>query len=362
MRAVLTIDLHAIRANYRTLKVQAPRAEVAAVLKADGYGLGCGPIADALIGEGCRSFFVATAEEALSLRSKRKGIRIHLLNGPDEQAAPALAAKKVTPVLNSPAQIGLWAKTAKTLGQRLPAALHLDTGMCRLGLSEREQSALDLDHMDAIGIDLIMSHLACADEPGHDLNQEQHQAFLQRSGSWPGQRLSLANSAGIFLSCSFHFDLVRPGIALFGGNPIPEHPNPMSGVVTISAPILQIHQVTKAGSVGYGASYRTKPGMRIATLGIGYADGVLRQASNRATATLRDWPVPFAGRVSMDLIGVDVTDVPETVLAQTNEVTLLAGDDGIDRMAAAANTIPYEVLTRLGPRLERRYVNGAASA
>jgi alanine racemase len=205
-----------------------------------------------------------------------------------------------------------------------------------------------------------MSHLACAEEAANPMNQEQRARFERLRSLLPAAPASLANSSGIFLGPAFHYQLCRPGVALYGVNPTPAHANPMAPVVTLEAPVLQVHEVAGRGSVGYGATYRTRAGARIATVPVGYADGYLRSASNRATARIAGVEVPLAGRVSMDLISLDVSALPAEAVRPGTTVELIGGPDGVDRLAAAAGTIGYEVLTRLGSRLARRYIRPAA--
>ncbi len=201
-----------------------------------------------------------------------------------------------------------------------------------------------------------MSHLACAEEPDHPLNEQQRRRFEQLRARLPAARASLANSSGIFLGRPFHFDLCRPGVALYGVNPTPGRTNPMIPVVTLEAPVLQVHDVGAPGTVGYGATYPTRSGMRIATVPVGYADGYPRAAGGRASAKIAGHVAPLAGRVSMDLITLDVSALPADAVRPGTMVTLIEGPDGVDELASSANTIGYEVLTRLGSRFARRYI------
>jgi alanine racemase len=355
-RAVLTIDLDALVANWQRLRREATGAEVAAVVKANGYGLGAGEVAGALHAAGCRRFFVAHLEEGLALRQHLAGAPIYVLNGLTPGTGEELAAAGLVPVLNHPGELASWAALARRQSRRLPAAIQIDTGMCRLGFAEAELRALDPAALDALDPLLVMSHLAVAEEPDHPLNAQQRERFERLRGLLPDAPASLANSSGIFLGGAFHHQLCRPGVALYGVNPTPHAANPMRPVVTLEAPVLQVHEVSEAGSVGYGATFATRPGMRIATVPVGYADGYLRAASNQARAWIGGHEVPLAGRVSMDLITLDVSAVPRQLVHPGVRVQLIGGPDGVDRLAAAAGTIGYEILTRLGTRFARRYI------
>jgi alanine racemase len=360
-RAVLTIDLGAIVENHRRLRREAPGSEVAAVVKADGYGLGVREVAAALWQGGARSFFVAHPGEGSALRAVLPDATIYILHGLQRGSGEDLADAELIPVLNHPGEFARYVALARRRERRLPAALQIDSGMCRLGFAEAELESIDQAQLDALDVRLVMSHLACAEDAGHPMNQEQRARFERLRRILPDAPASLANSSGIFLGPAFHYQLCRPGVALYGVNPTPGHPNPMAPVVTLEAPVLQVHEVAAPGSVGYGATYRTSAGARIATVPVGYADGYLRSASGRATARIAGVEVPLAGRVSMDLIGLDVTALPTEAVRPGTMVELIGGADGVDRLAEAAGTIGYEVLTRLGSRFARRYIRPAAA-
>jgi alanine racemase len=355
-RAVLTVDLGALAGNYRRLRREAAGSAVAGVVKANGYGLGASAVAGALWQAGCRSFFVAQPEEGSALRAALPYARIYVLNGLPAGTEEALRAARLIPVLNHTDEVARYASLARRLGERLPAALHLDTGMCRLGFDRAEVGRLDRRLLEPLELVLVMSHLAVAEEPDHPLNQAQRARFDEARRQLPPAPASLANSSGIFLEPAFRYDLCRPGVALYGVNPVPGRANPMAPVVTLEAPVIQVHEVEAPGTVGYGASYPTRPGMRIATVPVGYADGYPRSAGNRATARIAGRPVPLAGRVSMDLITLDVSELPAEAVRPGTMATLIGGPDGVDELAAAADTIGYEVLTRLGSRFARRYI------
>jgi alanine racemase len=346
-KGVVTIDLAAIVANWRLLCARHAPGAVAGVVKADGYGLGAGPVAAALLGAGCRHFFVAHLSEGMALRAAiGHSPMIAVLNGfapgADEQAG-------LTPVLNTLGDV------ERHRGR--PAILHLDTGMARLGLDRREQDVLAGDAALRRSLDLrfVMTHLACADEPAHPLNATQARRFAEAAAMFPGVPRSLANSSGLFLGPAFASDLARPGCALYGINPQPEGPNPMRPAMRLDVPVLQLREIAAGETVGYGASWRAGRPSRIATVAAGYADGYLRALSGHASAAIGDRPVPLVGRVSMDLITLDVTDCPEA--GPGTRVTLIGGAaPSPDALAAACGTIGYEILTGLGARYARDYL------
>jgi alanine racemase len=355
----LTIDLGAIAGNYRTLQALAPATEIAGVVKADAYGLGAGEVAPALWDAGCRTFFTARLDEATALRPVLPEAAIYVLEGPAEVETRDFRELGIRPVLSQPHEIRLWAAEARSAGRRLAAALQLETGMCRMGLTARDLDALDPDWLEALDLELVMSHLACADEPEHPLNEQQRRRFLTLSARLPRARVSLANSSGLFLGHSYALDLARPGAALYGVNPTPGNSNPMRPVVRVTAPVLRVLRVDAAGAVGYGATHPVAAGMRIATIGVGYADGLPRAAGNAAMAEIDGTPVPLVGRVSMDLTTLDVTSLPEDAVAVGTPVIVYSD---LDATAAAAGTIAYELLTRLGRRFRRDYIRHCSGA
>jgi alanine racemase len=360
-RAVLIIDLGALVGNYQRLRREASHSEVAAVVKADGYGLGAREVAAALWQSGCRSFFVAHPGEGAALRAALPDATIFVLHGLQGGSGQDAVDAALIPVLNQPDEVARYAALARRRGRRLPAALQIDSGMCRLGFAEAELMRLDRAALDALDVRLVMSHLACAEEAANPMNQEQRARFERLRTRLPDAPASLANSSGIFLGPAFHGEVCRPGVALYGVNPTPGQGNPMAPVVTLEAPILQVHDVAGPGSVGYGATYRTRAGVRIATVPVGYADGYLRAASGRATARIAGQEVPLAGRVSMDLISLDVSALSADAARPGTVVELIGGANGVDRLAEAAGTIGYEVLTRLGSRFARRYIRPTAN-
>jgi alanine racemase len=356
--ARLTVDLGAIRDNYLYLRTRLGFTTCSAVVKADAYGLGAAQIAPVLQRAGCRTFFVAHLDEAIVLRaSLAASSAIHILNGVPPGAEPDCVAAGSIPVLNSLEQLSAWRRTAAVLGRRLPATIQVDSGMARLGLSagEVEQICNDPLAFEGLDLQLIMSHLACADEPDHPANVAQHATFEAMRARLPMAPASLANSAGIFLGSAYHFDLARPGAALYGVNPTPGRPNPMRAVVQLSAKVIQVRDVAAGAAVGYGYSFRATSAARIAAISLGYADGWHRNAATGAAAFFQGVRLPFAGRVSMDSITLDVSALPATLTAG-NFVDLIGDRQTLADVARLAGTIEYEILTGLGRRFERRYV------
>ncbi|MFZ1415177.1 MAG: alanine racemase [Defluviicoccus sp.] len=370
--AILTIDLGAVVANWRLLRDRLrPGAGLGAAVKANAYGLGAREVTAALAEAGCRSFFVATLEEGIEVRAvlaagaeaTARPAAVYVLNGPLPGADEALIAHRLTPVLNSREDIAAWSAAARRREARLPAALHVDTGMARLGLPADELARLvdDPGLLAGIAPVLVMSHLACADQPEHPLNERQRQALGRALAALtpvlaPARPpVSLANSAGIFLGHPYHFDLARPGAALYGVQPLAGGPNPMRPVVTLRARILQVRTVAPPATVGYGATYAVVQPSRIATVAVGYADGYLRSLSNRGRATVGAFEVPLVGRVSMDLITVDVSAVPAAIACPGAFVELIGASQTVDAVAERAGTIGYEILTALGSRYARVY-------
>ena len=354
--AILTIDLAAIVANHRLLAARAPKSEVAGVVKADAYGLGARQVSGALASAGCRSFFVAQLGEAIALRPHLPtDASLHVLNGLLAGEESIFAANGFVPVLNDLDQIARWRACARGLGRPLPAAVHFDTGMSRLGLSPAEADALVAKPAQLDGIDLriVMSHLVASEEPEHPHNRLQFDRFAALRRHFPKARASLANSSGVFLGARWHYDQVRPGAATYGINPLPGQPNPMRCVATLRARILQVRTIDPPESVGYGATYRASGQTRIATIGCGYADGWLRSLSNRGEAVIAGIRVPVVGRVSMDLITLDVTAAPNAKAGDA--VELMGPAMPVDEIAERAGTNGYEVLTRLGGRFHRIY-------
>ncbi len=359
--AVLTIDLAAIAANWRLLKARVGRADCAAVLKADAYGLGASRVGPALAAAGCRHFFVAHIDEALALRPHLPAqATVAVLHGVPPGAEADAAAAGLVPVLNSRPQVDAWRAQAARRGRRLPAILQVDTGMSRLGLSPVEVEALAADPQALDGIDLVlvMSHLACADEPAHPANAAQRERFAAARRRLPAAPASLANSSGIFLGADWHFDLARPGAALYGVAPVPGAANPMRPVVRLQAKVIQTRAIDAGTPVGYGFGWCAPAATRIATVSVGYADGWLRSLSDRGTAWFDGVELPLVGRVSMDTATFDVGALPDGALPPGTLVDLIDARHGVDAVAAQAGTIGYEVLTSLGSRYARHYLGG----
>lgn len=355
--SLLTIDLEALAENFRLLQTRLGKARCGAAIKADAYGLGMTEVAPKLWNAGCRDFYVATLEEGALLRALLPEAQILAFNGLLPNEAQDFAALGVTPVLNDPGQIESWAAYCRAQGPR-PAAIHFDTGMARLGLMPKDTEDLLAAPavLSAFGDLQIMSHLACADTPDSEMNETQRAAFARIAAALPQAAASLANSFGVFLGPAYHFDLTRPGIALYGGNPTPYAANPMRQVVRLQGRILQVRQIDAPQSVGYGATFRAEAPLRLATVAAGYADGYLRFLSNRGHAWVGDKRVAVVGRVSMDLITLDVTGLPEKDVLPGGLVDLLSPAEGVDGLAAEAGTIPYEILTALGARYRRSYL------
>ncbi|HJE25300.1 MAG TPA: alanine racemase [Methylorubrum populi] len=350
--ARLTVDLSAVTANWRHLAAHAPQAECGAVVKADAYGCGLAAVAPALWRAGCRTFFVAHLSEGIAARALLPEAAIYLLNGLPPGGAEAFRAHALRPVLGSGEELAEWAAATESAS---PAALHVDTGMNRLGLRVEEALALSGDSVIArAGIDLVMSHLVSAEQPGDPLNAHQAEAFARVRAAFPHLRGSLANSSGTCLAPGARHDLLRPGYCLFGGNPEPGRANPMRPVVRLEATILQVRQVEAGETCGYNARWRAPTPRRLATLSLGYADGYPRSASNSGHALVGGVLCPILGLISMDLIILDVTHAPEARRGGT--ATLIGDSLDIDTVGQAAGTIGYEILTGLGSRYVRNSI------
>ncbi|MFZ6655497.1 alanine racemase [Undibacterium sp. TJN19] len=358
--AVLRIDLKAIRSNYRLLQGLLGSAQCGAAVKADAYGLGAIPVARALLEESCRHFFVAHLEEAISLRPHLPvEANIYVMHGSPVGYEAEFLEYGCIPVLNSAQQVLAWRDLAVKMQTRLPAILQCDTGMARMGLSpaELQQCLASSDFMQGIDLLYLMSHLASAEDQAHPMNQLQLQQFNAVRAAFPGVKASLANSSAIFLGKDFHFDLARPGAALYGVAPVAGQANPLQAVVHLQGRIIQTREIPAGAGVGYGASWRSQQASRIATVAVGYADGWLRSLSNRGVAQIAGHTVPMVGNVSMDTITLDVTGVAETHLQPGALVDLISTDNTVDKVAARAGTIGYEIITSLGGRYERTYSN-----
>ena len=358
---ILTVSLPAIEANWKELGRRAMPSECAAVIKADGYGCGLEPVARTLVDAGCKTFFVADLGEARRVRSIAQAPAVYVLNGLLPGTASAYANINARPVIGSLVELAEWDAFCATNQWHGGAALHVDTGMNRLGISADEAAALaPRIRAENHGITLLMSHLVCSEQPGHPLNEKQIQLFRDVRLLYRGIPGSLANSSGIFLGSGAHCDVVRPGAALFGVNPTPGHDNPMRPAVELHAHVVLVRTVPKGETIGYNATWTAKHATRVAIVTAGYADGYPRAASATDAAPGADAIVagtrcPLAGRVSMDLLAIDITALPDHTVRRGDLVTLIGGGIGVDDLAAAAGTIGYEVLTSLGKRYHRLY-------
>ena len=364
---VLTVDLDAIVANWRKLEKAAVPAECAAVIKADAYGCGVDPVARALAAAGCKTFFVATLDEARAARAAVPSATIYALDGFFQNCGDAFAKIDCKPVIGDLNELAEWDVFCRRSGWAGSAAIHIDTGMNRLGLSITEaQGIIPRINAGDHGITLVMSHLACAEALNHPLNAKQLATFREIASLFTGVPASLSNSSGIFLSPQFLFDLVRPGAALYGVNPTPEADNPMQPVVDLKARIVHVRNVEKGDSVGYGGTWTARRPTRLAIVSAGYADGYFRAAGSNdgtrgAEVVVAGKRCPIAGRVSMDLMAVDVTDLEKNAVRRGHMVTLIGEGITVDELAHHFGTIGYEVLTSLGPRYARIYKGGAAT-
>lgn len=360
--AVLTIDLVAVKENWRRLKARAGVAECGAAIKGNAYGLGVAPVARALWEAGCRSYFVARPKEGEELRAILPGAVIYVLDGLFKGQAEFYAKLDLTPALISIDEAREWAAFGRVYGRKLPCAVHVDTGINRLGFSMAELDELLADRftLEGLNVALVMSHLACADDPPHPLNKRQADAFRAVRTKFPGVPASLANSSGIFLGPEFTHDLVRPGIALYGGNPTPNVANPMLAVAILDGAVMQLRNVAAGDTVGYSATWQAMQPARIAILGAGYKDGVPRTLSSRepggpAQVFINGRRCPIIGRISMDMMAIDVTDLPEGSVTRGTRAEIIGRNIAIDEAAQWAGTISYELLTRLGSRYARLY-------
>ena len=358
----LTVRLGAVVSNYRLCQRLAGPAAVASVVKADAYGLGAAAVTHALAGAGCDTFFVARVEEGVALRPIVPHARIFVLDGALSETVPALIGHRLTPVLNSLVQVAAWQAAANQTKATLDAAIHIDTGMSRLGVPGAELSVLAAEWAKRVaGLRpvLLMSHLACADETKAKMNSIQLDRFRTALSILPPAPASLASSAGVLLGKEYAFDLVRPGIGLFGGNPQRAPVNPFSVVAVLSGRILQIWRVDSVETVGYGATFRTKRPTVLATVALGYADGLMRAIGNRGHGAIGDVRAPVAGRVSMDLTTLDITAVPPALVSLNEQVEFFGDTISLEEAGDAAGTASYEILSSISSRVPRHYVDAA---
>jgi alanine racemase len=365
---VLTVDLDAIVANWRKLEKSAVPAECAGVIKADAYGCGLDPVARALAGAGCKTFFVATLDEARAARAALPQASIYVLDGFFQNSGDAYARIDAKPMIGDLNELAEWDVFCRRSGWAGGAGIHIDTGMNRLGLTVAEaQGIIPRINAGDHGITLVISHLACAETLNHPLNAKQLASFREIASLFSGVPASLSNSSGVFLGPAFQFDMVRPGAALYGVNPTPEADNPMQGVVELKARIVQIRNVEKGNSVGYGGTWSARRPTRLAVVSAGYADGYFRAGGSNdgtrgAEVAVAGKRCPVAGRISMDLIAVDVTDLEKSAVRRGHMVTLIGEGITVDELAHHFGTIGYEVLTGIGRRYARIYKGGAAPA
>jgi len=353
---VLTINLEALTQNYNLLKSTVGEScDVAGVVKANAYGLGLEKVTKALLKQNCSKFFVATLDEAIALRAINSDIIIYLLGGLFKGAEDIYIAQNITPVLNSLDEIKRYQALSS---EHKNAILHFDTGMSRLGLDLSETQAIlnDPTLLSGIKLTYIMSHFACADDKDHSMTIEQANKFAQIAEHFPNSLKSLANSSGVFRDTQHHYDLARPGISLYGGNPTPETQNPMKNVVELQCRILQIRDSKIGDSVGYSATHTLDQNTQIATLSCGYADGLLRSNSNKAYVYWQGQACPVLGRISMDLITIDIGNITGQKPQIGDMVEILGPNQNIDDLATNAGTISYEILTSLGARYKRHYI------
>lgn len=358
---VLTVDLEALVANWRKLEKTAVPAECSAVVKANAYGCGTEPVAHALAKAGCKTFFVATLDEAAMVRTAVPSAALYVLDGFIQNTGDAYAKIDARPVIGDLNELAEWDVFCRRTGWAGGAAIHIDTGMQRLGLTVAEAQGL-IPRINAgdHGISLVMSHLACAENLNHPMNARQLAAFRQIASTFSGVPASLSNSSGIFLGGSFQFDMVRPGAALYGVNPTPEADNPMLPVVDLKARILQVRDVERGESVGYGGNWTARRPTRLAVVSAGYADGYFRAGSSNdgtrgAEVMVAGRRCPVAGRISMDLLTVDVTELEKNAVRRGHMATLIGEGITVDELAHHFGTIGYEVLTSLGARYARVY-------
>ncbi|MBX7199362.1 MAG: alanine racemase [Rhodospirillaceae bacterium] len=360
--AVLSIDLAALTENWRILKRRCAAKDTGAVVKADGYGTGAVQAAAALKSAGCATFYVAHLDEGIAVRGAvGAGPRVVVMHGPNRGTERDFAALKLIPVLNTPEQIAGWRKYAETADILSESLVHVDTGMNRLGLTRKEFDAHIADGgFNGLHPLALMSHLACSEEAKHPLNEAQRKAFAEVLSifrtRFPDAKASFTNSSGIFLDPAYHYDYARPGVALYGVNPTPDVPNPMLPVVRLFAKIIQVRRVDRATTVGYGATAAVPEGTKLATVSIGYADGIPRSWGAGGAGFVDGIRCPVKGRVSMDLVIFDVSNVPDSGLHPGALMEIIGSHSTVDDVATAAGTIGYEILTSLGARYHRHYL------
>ncbi|MEL6966942.1 MAG: alanine racemase [Pseudomonadota bacterium] len=364
----ITVDLGALVGNWRSLQSRGGQAEAGAVVKANAYGCGIEPVVKALSEAGCRTFFVAVGDEGLRVKAVAPEARCFILNGLFRQAAPVLADAGLAPTLGSLDEARWWAAEAERRGSPLPCAIHLDTGMERLGFDASGLRNLVQTNglMQHLNVQLFMTHFACADDVGHEKTALQMGRFTQASALLPNVPLSCANSAAILQLANLEGVMMRPGIAMYGGEALNDVENPMQPVVTLEGRVCQIRSAKAGEAVGYGASETLTRDTRLAYVSVGYADGYLRGASNAgvpmrfvtggAQAAFAGRKINGVGRISMDLAAFDITDLPEGTVTLGDWIELFGPTIAVDDVARAAGTIGYELLTGLSRRAHRVYL------
>ncbi|MCH8861621.1 MAG: alanine racemase [Proteobacteria bacterium] len=358
--AVLTIDLDALRANYRLLAKTASGARCAAAVKADGYGMGMIAVSRALAGAGCDCFFVENPGEGVALRAALPDATIYIVKGYYCDGPEVFLHHALRPVLVTAGQVAGWLEVIAAQGP-LPSILKVNTGMNRLGLDETDTRALAADDsaMKSLSPDYLMSHLAFSEDPDHPMNNQQRRKFDELRSLFPGLPATLAGSGGVMMGSEYHYDMVRPGVGLYGGNPFSGRPNPFAEVAHLEGKILQLREIDSGDSVGYGATHRASGPARIAIVGVGYSDGYGRGFDNRGTGILNGIKVPVVGRVSMGSVAVDVSECPTGSIAVGDYLTLLGHGISLDAASGASGRSPYELLTSLSQCTGRRYVGQA---
>jgi len=358
--AVLTVDLDAVQANYRLLKGELGGLPTAAAVKGDAYGVGAVQASRAMANIGCEDFFVVSVEEGIEIKPVVGDGRIHVLYGAMPGSESALVEHGLTPVMNSLGDIERWAAEANRLGRPLPCDLHFDTGMSRTGFPAAEADVLEAEpaRLQGLEVDVVMSHLHSADAAGDAYSAGQLERFQDMRSRFAQGRASFANSSGCFLGPGYRFDLGRPGIALYGGNPLATAANPMQGVIRLESRVLQVREIAAGDVVGYSATFTASETMRVATVPLGYADGYHRSLGNAGLTHIDGIPCPVLGRISMDLISIDVTAVPETQARAGALVEVIGPHQDIEDVAVRAGTNSNEILTSLGARYHRVYVGG----
>jgi alanine racemase len=355
-KSLLEVDISRVVANYRKM-LSLTGSQIAAVIKANAYGLGAKQVAAGLYKAGCRDFCLAYIDEVAEVRSHIKGASIYLFNSIDFQEYDYVAKNKIIPVLNTWGEIAAWSSYAREISKKLPCIIHIETGMGRVGIQESEARRLvDSGLLVSLDVRYIMSHLACADEPNHILNQQQLRQMHKLAGLFPQTKITFANSAGLLLGKEYHFDQVRLGCALYGVNPVPDNPTAVIQVAVLKAYVLCVRTLEHDMTISYGATHLAKKGSKIATLACGYADGYCRALSNKVEGYYAGYRIPIIGVITMDAVMADVSHIPDHLLDNMTHVELMGDNITVDELAERAKTIGYEILTSLGHRFKRIYI------